>query len=154
METIIAHLAEAFKYVIDSVDWVYLVMFMLTCYVILKGFEVKLQAWRLKTNSQWFTKTRTIVLVVGLVYAIGFGLCKYFWGLPWHNPVDILSEVSAEHNVIVLTQVKQMPYGYVLFFSFILGQFLNLYGIDKLVDSLINAFKGIFHAGIEKFKKS
>lgn len=108
----------------------------------------------IKTNSQWFTKTRTIVLVVGLVYAIGFGLCKYFWGLPWHNPVDILSEVSAEHNVIVLTQVKQMPYGYVLFFSFILGQFLNLYGIDKLVDSLINAFKGIFHAGIEKFKKS
>lgn len=56
METIIAHLAEAFKYVIDSVDWVYLVMFMLTCYVILKGFEVKLQAWRLKLTPNGLPK--------------------------------------------------------------------------------------------------
>jgi hypothetical protein len=143
METIINHLIVAFKYVIDAVDWVYLVMFMLTCYVIIKGFlpqvtsalmlsHTKLQEFK----TPWYLKTRNVVLIVGIIYAIGFGLCKMFYGLPWHNP---------ELN---------LPYGFVLFFSFIFGQFLNLYGIDKIVDAIIEGVKGLWKMTLNKFGRS
>lgn len=143
METIINHLIEAFKYVIDAVDWVYLVMFMLTCYVIIKGFlpqvtermmlrHTKLQEFK----TPWYLKTRNVVLLVGIIYAIGFGLCKMYYGLPWHDPI---------HN---------LPYGFVLFFSFIFGQFLNLYGIDKIVDAIIEGVKGLWKVALNKFGRS
>ena len=143
METIIQHLIAAFKYVIDAVDWVYLVMFMLTCYVIIKGFlpqmviTLKLSHYRAdKFKTPWYLKTRTVVLIVGIIYGIGFGLCKMYYGLPWHDPV---------HN---------LPYGFVLFFSFIFGQFLNLYGIDKIVDAIIKGAKELFTYGLNRFKNS
>ena len=123
METIIQYLIEAFKAVIDSVDYVYLIMYMLTSYILLKGFDFKMKA-------------RYQVLIVGVAYAAFFGICKMFWWLPYHNVT------------------RQMPYAYVLFFSFILGQFLNLYGIIKLIEIIINAAGSVFQAGLAKFKKS
>lgn len=135
METIIQHLIKAFTYVIDSVDMVYLVMFMLTCYIILKGFEEPLRLFKYRYEKKWFTRTRTIVLVVGLLYAVLFGICKLKWGLPYSTP-------------------DMMPYGYVLFFSFIVGQFLNLYGIETLIDAIIKGFKGVWQKGLDKFGRS
>ena len=135
METIIQHLIMAFKYVIDSVDMVYLVMFMLTCYIILKGFEEPLRLFKYRYEQKWFTRTRTIVLVVGVLFAIAFGLCKMKWGLPYHTP-------------------DKMPYGYVLAFSFVVGQFLNTYGIEAIVDAIIAGVNGLWKKGLDKFSRS
>jgi hypothetical protein len=137
MNSIIQHLIITFSYVIDSLDWVYLVMFMITCYVILKGLDVPIANLRKRNKlSSWLFRTRRIVLFVGFIYAVLFGICKIFWGLPWHNP-DV-----------------NLPYGYIVAFSFIIGQFLNLYGIEAVVNLIIDAVKGVLKRGVKKFENS
>ncbi len=136
MDAIIQHLIEAFKYIIDSVDWVYLVIYMLTAYIVLKGFGLQNKEKKEKfTLPVWLFKTRWIVLGIGVFYALLFSILKIFDYLTWHNPEDV-------------------PYGFMVFFSFILGQFLNLYGIEKLVDAIIAGVNVFYKHMLNKFKTS
>jgi len=130
METIALHLIESFKHIINSIDWVYLVMFMITSYLFVKTINSFL--YLNKQQKPFFLRTRFVVLFVGFVFALMFGLTKHIWGLPWHNDTNL-------------------PYGFILFFSFIFGQFINLYGIEALVDGIMNLFRRIADDFYNKF---
>lgn len=131
MDAIISQLTKSLIYIMSALDPVYLVIFMLTSYLLLTNFSLQFKGKPIKDKR--------IVLFVGVFFAIVFSLLKIFFGLPWHNP-------SPDAQI-----VSTVPYGFVLAFSFLFGQFLNKYGIVRLVELILAKVGIVFNSILNKF---
>lgn len=129
MESIINHLVMAFTYIVKIVDWVYIFTLMLTCYTLIKGLKLN------KIEKKWL-RTRYIVIAAGVIFAGIFDFFQWKYGLPW-VPTDI-----------------RIPYAAVLVFSFVFAQFLNLYGVEFIVEQVIKAVLSLKNTVRDKILRS
>jgi hypothetical protein len=107
METIQNQIQLTLSYIFQITDFVYLICFMLISYMII-SLKINVKYPKLKVKYQ--------VLLIGIVVAIIFSFVKYVYGLPWHT--------------------TSLPYGFVITFTFLLGQFLNKYGLENIITKL------------------
>ena len=114
MENIIPYLQEAFSFIMQSIDWVYALMFILTSWYISRI----LMDSNIFTNIKVNIKKRYIVLGIGFVLAIVFGIMfKVNGGFIWYHSLT--------------------NYGFSLFLSFIMTMVLNeFFGFDAILDKL------------------
>lgn len=113
METLINYFVNVLQLISSTVDWVYLLFLIITGYVVIRMVKLEKKYPKLKTRWQ--------ILIIGILLAVVFAICKNKWGLPWHS-------------------TAKMPYGFVLFFSFVVGQFLNLYSLEYIVEKYLIPF--------------
>ena len=116
MDEIILNLKLAITTLYSILDWVYILMFILTAYTvvrILKDSNVVPKV-KLKLTKYW------IVIITAGVLAIIFGL--FYWldgGLPWYSAAD------------------KVPYSLAIFMSILIAMFINkFFGIEKILDKL------------------
>ena len=116
MEEFILNLKLAVTTLYSILDWVYILMFILTAYTAVRILGDSNVAPRVQIKLQ----KRWIVLITAGVIALAFGL--FYWlgnGLPWYSASE------------------KVPYSLAIFMSMLIGLFANeFFGIEKILDKL------------------
>jgi hypothetical protein len=116
MDEFILNLKLAITTLYSILDWVYILMFILTAYTVVRLLKESnlMPKVKIKLRKLW------IVLITAVVIALIFGL--FYWlgdGLPWYSASE------------------KVPYSLAIFMSMLIGLFANeVFGIENILDKL------------------